>query len=146
MPVAHSTAIRQLQDTIARYWKFLNSERGITVNRLISAEQPQFPELAELYATEILERFNEEVAVIIQRGSEAGDFRDTDPALSARMLTALIVQSSAWANGGIAVLKGKSAELIPGEVTEFFLRAMAPDDAAFAQADGAPAHRGGLNN
>lgn len=146
VPVGSATAIRQLNDTITRYWRFLNSETGITVHRLVNAEQSHFPELAELYAREVVVRLNEKVAVIIQRGIEAGEFRDTDPAVSARMLAALIVQSAAWANGGVEILAGEGAEKIPGEVTEFFLRAMAPEDTAFAQADGAPAYRGGLNN
>ena len=102
--------------------------------------------MAELYATEVLVRFNEALAVIIKRGVEGGEFRETDPAVAARMLSAMIVQSAAWANGGVEILAAQSAEKTPSEVTEFFLRAVAPEEAAFAQADGAPAYRGGLNN
>ena len=145
VPTATGTAIRQLDDTVSRYWEFLNSETGITVNRLVNAEQARFPELAELYAREVLVRFNGTVAVIIQRGIEDGEFREMDPAVAARMLSAMVVQNANWANAGAETV-GRSAEKVRSEVTEFFLRAMAPEDAAFAQADGAPAYRGGLNN
>jgi hypothetical protein len=117
----------------------------VAVNRLVTAEQAHFPELAELYATEVVVRFREELRLIIQRGIEDGEFRETDPGASSRMLAALTVQNASWANGGVAAL-AKSSTRALRELTEFFLRAMAPDEAAFAQADGAPSDRRGLNN
>ena len=140
-----ASATRQLLDTVESYWQFLNSDTMVTVNRLVSAEQSRFPELAELYASRVVVRFKEELQVIIERGIEEGEFGETDPGSSARMLAALIIQNASWANIGIPAL-GKSSTKVLREVTEFFLRAVAPEDAAFAQADGAPADRRGLNN
>lgn len=145
-PAAHTTATRQLLDAVARHWKFLNSETAATVNRLVSAEQSQFPELAELYATNVVIRFEGELRQIIDRGINAGEFRETDPAVAARMFTALTMQRASWANGGFVALGGESSEAVLSDLTEFCLRAIAPDEAAFAQADGAPVPRRGLNN
>ncbi|MDQ3674771.1 MAG: TetR/AcrR family transcriptional regulator [Gemmatimonadota bacterium] len=143
---APTTATRQLLDTLARQWDFLNSDTALTVSHLVNAEQREFPELAELYAAEVIVRFVEELEEIIERGIEQGEFGGLDPAVAARMLTALTTQSASWSNGGVAALGGNTSSPVLGEVTEFFLRAMAPEDAAFAQADGATARRGSLNN
>ena len=145
-PEAGTTATRQLLDTVGFYWDFLNSETAVTVNRLVSAEQLKFPELAELYAAEVVVRLEEQLRVIIQRGIAGGEFFETDPAVTSRMLTALTVQNASWVNGGVVSLAGKSSKKVLRELTEFVIRSLAPEDAAFAQADGAPAGRGGLNN
>ena len=143
---AENTPTRQLIATVARYWQFLNSETVVSVNRLVSAEQAQFPELAELYATEVVLRLEDEVREAIERGIEEGEFRETDPGVAARMLSAITIQRAAWANGGVVAFGRERGEAILKEIGDFVLRALAPEDAAFAQADGAPTRRGALNN
>jgi AcrR family transcriptional regulator len=143
---ADNAPTRQLLATVARYWQFLNSETVVSVNRLVSAEQAQFPELSELYATEVVLRLEDEVREVIERGIAEGEFREADPGVAARMLSALTIQRASWANGGVVALGGESSEAIFREITNFCLRALAPEEAAFAQADGAPTLRGALNN
>jgi len=136
----------QLYDTLARYWHFLSSPMALVVNRLVQSEQWQFPELTGLYATGVLTPLEEELEEIIGKGIRNGDFREMDPRVAARMLTAVTVQSANRAAGGTLAVAGKSGDEVFGEITEFCLQAMVPADAAFAQADGAPALRGALNN
>jgi hypothetical protein len=129
---------RQLLDTISRQWQFLTSPAAATVSRLVHAEKSRFPELAELYWMEVVSRFSEQVSPIIRRGIEMGEFRQLDPAVAARMLTALAVQTALWHElGGPPALTGKSSEAVLRELTEFYLQAIAPPDNAFPQADGA---------
>jgi AcrR family transcriptional regulator len=129
---------RQLLDTISRQWAFLTSPIALTVHRLVHAEQWQFPELAELYAREVVSRFGEETGPIIRRGIQAGEFREVDPALAARMLTALAIQNALWwETEGSTSLTNKSSEAVLRELTDFYLQAIALRDAAFPQADGA---------
>lgn len=129
---------RQLLDTLSRQWAFLTSPGAVTVNRLVHAEQWQFPELAELYAREVVSRFGEQLSRIIRRGIDAGEFRELDPPVAARMLTALAMQNALWLEtGGAPSLTGKSSTAVLRELTEFYLQAITLSDAAFPQADGA---------
>lgn len=144
---ASGTASRQLRDTISRQWHFLASEPGLTVSRLVAAEQWQFPDLAELYAQEVVSRFVEELSGPIRRGMGTGEFRELDPLVAARMLTALAVQSAGWHGAGVSpALAGKSSAVVLRELTEFYLQAIAQSDSAFPQADGASDLRGALNS
>jgi AcrR family transcriptional regulator len=137
-PPAPGSPTRQLLDTISRQWVFLTSPDTITVSRLVHAEQWQFPELAELYATEVVSRFAEQLTPIIRRGIDVGDFRDLDPSVAARMLTALAIQSALWREpGGTSSLTGKKREEVLRELTAFYLQAIAVSNNAFPQADGA---------
>jgi AcrR family transcriptional regulator len=129
---------RQLLDTISQQWQFLTSPAAASVSRLVQAEKWRFPELAELYRIEVVSRFSEQLAAIIGRGIEMGEFRQLDPAVAARMLTALAIQSALWYELGEArAMTGKSSEAVLRELTEFYLQAIAPPDNAFPQADGA---------
>jgi AcrR family transcriptional regulator len=125
--------------------QFLNSETVVSVNRLVSAEQAQFPELTELYATEVVLRLEDEVREVIERGIEQGEFCETDSGVAARMVAALTIQRASWANGGVVAFGRERGDAILREIGDFCLRALAPED-AFAQADGAPTRRGALNN
>jgi AcrR family transcriptional regulator len=129
---------RQLLDTISSQWQFLTSARALTVNRLVLAEQWQFPELAELYSLEVVSRFTDALSPIIRRGSATGEFRELDPAVAARMLTALALQSALWtATKGIATVSEMNSEAVLSELIEFYLQAIARPDNASPQADGA---------
>jgi hypothetical protein len=136
--LAPGSPTRQLLDTISRQWQFLTSPDATIVSRLVQAEKWRFPDLAELYWMEVVSRFSEQLTPIIRRGIEIGEFRQLDPAVAARMLTALAVQSALWyALGETPARGGKSSEAVLRELTEFYLQAIAPPDNAFPQADGA---------
>jgi len=115
------------------------------VSRLVAAEQWQFPDLAELYAREVVSRFVEELSEPIRRGVATGEFRALDPLVTARMLTALSVQSALWQGAGGPPVP-KSSAVVLRELTEFYLQAIAQSDSAFPQADGASDLRGALNS
>jgi len=137
-PLTPGSPTRQLLDTISSQWVFLTSPDAITVSRLVHAEQWQFPELAELYASEVVSRFGDQLTPIIRRGIDAGDFRDIDPSVAARMLTALAVQSALWREtGGPSSLTEKNSEEVLRELTGFYLQAIAVSNYSFPQADGA---------
>lgn len=117
------------------------------MSRLIAAEESQFPDLAELYAREVLSRFIGDLSESIRRGVATGEFRDVDPLVTARMLTALAIQSALWQGaGGPPLPARKSSAVVLSELTEFYLQAIAQSDSAFPQADGASDLRGALNS
>ena len=111
------------------YWAWLRSPVFPAMHRLINSELRNFPDLAEFYATEVIERAHRLVRGILERGMDAGIFRRTDPLVAARMLSAVFITHANWHHQRHSF---KSIELVPDDVLlvqirEFFLNAMRPD-------------------
>jgi AcrR family transcriptional regulator len=134
------TPTTQLLAFMRGYWAFVRSPAFITIYRLVLGELHQFPDLARFYAHEVVARGQKLMAGIISRGIDAGEFREIDPMVAARMLVAIIVMNGIWRDEhtGVPLLAHKSDEEVFSELAQFYLHAIAPLDGAFAQADGAP--------
>ncbi len=134
------TPTNQLLAFMRGYWAFVRSPVFITIYRLVLGELHQFPDLAKFYAHEVVARGQKLMAGIISRGIDAGEFREIDPMVAARMLVAIIVMNGIWRDEhtGVPLLAHKSDEEVFSELAQFYLHAIAPSDGAFAQADGAP--------
>jgi AcrR family transcriptional regulator len=134
------TPTNQLLAFMKGYWAFVRSPLFITIYRLVLGELHQFPDLARFYAHEVVARGQKLMAGIISRGIDAGEFREIDPMVAARMLVAIIVMNGIWRDEhtGVPLLAHKTDEEVFSELAQFYLHAIAPLDGAFAQADGAP--------
>ena len=134
------TPSNQLVAFMRGYWAFVRSPVFVTIYRLVLAELHQFPDLAKFYAQEVVARGQKLLSGIISRGIEAGEFRDIEPMVAARMLVAIIVMNGIWRDEhtGVPLLAHKSDEEVFRELAQFYMHAIAPTDGAFAQADGAP--------
>jgi AcrR family transcriptional regulator len=130
----------QLLAFMRGYWEFVRSPVFMTIYRLVLAELHQFPDLAKFYAHEVVARGQKLLAGIIRRGVDAGEFREIDPMVAARMLVALTVMNGIWRDEltGVPLLAHKTDEEVFRELAQFYLHAISPSDGAFAQADGAP--------
>ena len=128
---------KQLGDTIATQWWLLTREPTVTAIRLLTSEQWQYPDLAELYSTDVITRFSDGVATILEAGARTGEFRSLDPRAAARMLAALVVQSAGWRASGGGPFADQGSEDVLRELIEFYFQAVSPLDSAFPQADGA---------
>ncbi len=133
------TPTNQLLAYMRGYWAFVRSPVFSTIYRLVLGELHQFPDLAAFYAHEVVARGQKLLAGIIRRGIDAGEFRDIDPMIAARMLVALTVMNGIWRDEhtGVPLLAHKSDDEVFNELAQFYLHAIAPGDGAFAQADGA---------
>ena len=78
------------------YWEFIRSPRFAPIFRLIHAELAQFPDLARFYADEVVSRNHRLFAAVIKRGIDQGEFREVDPLVAARMLSAPFVMHGIW--------------------------------------------------
>jgi len=136
----HGTPGSQLLAFMKGYWAFVRSPVFITIYRLVLAELHQFPDLAKFYAIEVVARGQKLLSGIIQRGIDAGEFRDIDPMVAARMLVALTVMNGIWRDEhtGVPLLAHKTDEEVFNELAQFYLYSIAPSEGAYAQADGAP--------
>lgn len=64
--------------------------------KLIIAEAANFPDLAQLYRAQVIERVLGVLASIVARGVASGEFRPTDPRLAARLVIAPLLFSTIW--------------------------------------------------
>ena len=138
--VTHGTPTVQLLTFMRGYWTFVRSPVFSTIYRLVLGELHQFPDLAKFYAHEVVARGQKLLSGIIRRGIDAGEFREIDPMVAARMLVALIVMNGIWRDEhtGVPLLAHKSDEEVFNELAQFYLHSIVPSEGAFAQADGAP--------
>jgi AcrR family transcriptional regulator len=93
---ATTSATVSLERHMRRYWLFIRSPKFAPMFRLIYAELSQHPDLARFYAEEVVTRGHRLLASIIRRGIEQGEFRDVDPLVAARMLSAPFVLHGIW--------------------------------------------------
>ena len=138
--LTHGTPTAQLLGFMRGYWTFVRSPVFSTIYRLVLGELHQFPDLAKFYASEVVARGQKLLGGIIRRGTDAGEFREIDPMIAARMLVALVVMNGIWRDEhtGVPLLAHKSDEEVFNELAQFYLHSIAPSEGAFAQADGAP--------
>jgi AcrR family transcriptional regulator len=79
-----------------RYWAFIRTPKFAPVFRLVHAELAKHPDLARFYADEVVNRGHRLIASIVKRGIDQGEFRDIDPLVAARMLSAPFVMHGIW--------------------------------------------------
>ena len=139
--ITQGTPTSQLYAAMRAHWKFVRSPVFSTIHRLVLGELHQFPDLAQFYADEVVARGQKLLSGIVRRGIDAGEFREIDPMVAARMLVAITVMNAIWRDEhtGVPLLCHKNDEEVFGELAQFYLHAIAASEGAFAQADGAPA-------
>lgn len=122
------TATAQLRSVAGGWWRFLRTERFQVVHRLVIAELPQFPDLMQFYADEVIARGRRIVAAIIARGVSLGEFRPIDPEVGARMLSALAITHSLWCarRQCFVSLMHRTDDEVRDELIDFFLHALRP--------------------
>ena len=135
------TPTEQLLAAMRGYWAFVRSPIFNTLHRLVLGELHQFPDLARFYAEEVVARGLKLLSGRIRRGIDAGEFRDVDPMVAARMLVAITVMNGIWLDErtGVPLLCHKNDEEVFRELAQFYLHSLTATSSACEQADGAPA-------
>jgi AcrR family transcriptional regulator len=123
------SAAAQLRVVASGWWAFLRTDRFQVVQRLVMAELPQFPDLMQFYADEVIARGRRLVAAIVSRGTARGEFRAIDPEVGARMLSALAMTHSLWCarRQFFPSLMQRTDDDVRDELIDFFLHALRPD-------------------
>jgi AcrR family transcriptional regulator len=126
-----ASATETLTDFMRQYWTFIRSSQFAPIFRLIHAEIHNFPDLARFYAEEVVSRGQRLIIGIITRGIETGEFRDVDPAVAARMLSAPFVMHGLWCTHRecFTSVAKKTDEQVLDELMQFYLYAIRPCDA-----------------
>ena len=118
-----------LEKWMEGYWAWLRSPVFPAMHRLISSELTSFPDLAEFYATEVIERAQRLVRGMLERGMDDGVFRRMEPQIAARMLSSMFVTHATWYHQRQCF---KSITDIPDvvllqQIRDFFFNALRPD-------------------
>jgi AcrR family transcriptional regulator len=111
-----------------QYWAFIRSSDFAPLFRLIHAEIHNFPDLALFYGEEVVSRGQRLIAGIICRGIDAGEFRQVDPFVAARMLSAPFVMHGLWCRHRecFASVAKKTDDQVLDELMQFYLYAIQP--------------------
>ena len=124
--LASETAEAQLRRLGQGWWTFLRTERVQVLQRLVSLELGQFPDLMQFYADEVIARGRRLVSGIIALGVERGAFRNVDPQLAARMFSSIWMSHSTWCARREFFKTLGSDEQVLDEMLEFYLYALRP--------------------
>ena len=121
-------ATEQLLRFMSSYWTFVRSPAFAVIYRVVVSELHNFPDLVAFYGTEVVARAQNLLAGIIRRGTAAGEFRQIDPSVAARMLTSLFSTNAMWCSKRhhFPNMKERTDEQIFGELTDFFMSALRP--------------------
>jgi AcrR family transcriptional regulator len=132
--IVHGSATEQLRTYLRGYWAFVRSPRFEAIYRLVLAELQNFPDLAQFYSEEVVQRSARLIGRIIQHGIDSGEFRPIDPRVAARMLQALIVSHGLWCSRQkfFPHMAGATDEKVLADLTDFYFHAImaAPGEAA----------------
>lgn len=122
------SATEVLTEFMRQYWAFIRSSDFSPLFRLIHAEIHNFPDLARFYGEEVVSRGQRLIAGIIGRGIDTGEFRQIDPLVAARMLSAPFVMHGLWCRHRecFASVAKKTDEQVLDELMQFYLYAIQP--------------------
>ena len=124
------SATEALVSFMRGYWDFVRSPAFASLFRLINSEIHNFPDLAQFYAQEVVARKQRLISAVIRRGVDAGEFRDVEPMLAARMLSAPMVMHALWCNHRecFTTIARKSDKQVFNEIMNFYLHAIRADN------------------
>ena len=81
---------------IRGWWNALVQSPFSGIPKLVIGESGNFPELAQFYFEEVIERGSRLVESVLARGVEAGEFRALDPHHVTRVAIAPVVMAALW--------------------------------------------------
>jgi AcrR family transcriptional regulator len=123
-----SDAPRALWSWMEGYWAWLRSPVFPAMHRLMSSELHSFPDLAEFYAKEVIERAQRLLCRMLEQGMKAGQFRKMDPRVAARMLTSLFLTHALWYHQRrcFKSIRNTTDDALLAQIRDFFFHAMRP--------------------
>jgi len=92
-------SIKDLLMTLAENWRCNVLETDVSgISKIIMAEASNFPELAQFYMQNVIQRSRAFMVSLIKLGIERGEFRECNPQHVARTFLAPMVFSAIWKN------------------------------------------------
>lgn len=85
-----------LRQVIQSWWHRIGATKASGISKLILAEADNFPELAQFYQEEVMERGLRMISSMLERGIDSGEFRVVDVPQTTQVLMAPLLMLSAW--------------------------------------------------
>ncbi len=85
-----------LRRLMHQWWDSLDAAQLAGIPKLVISEASNFPELAQFWFDEVVQRGRQIFAGVVRRGSEGGAFRQVDVDLAVRAVLAPILMAAIW--------------------------------------------------
>jgi AcrR family transcriptional regulator len=85
-----------LRDLIYRWWELVGKTNLSAIPKLIIAEAGNFPETAHYFNDHVVQRIDQLLASVLQRGMDSGEFRRVDIGSAVDMITAPVLMRVIW--------------------------------------------------
>jgi AcrR family transcriptional regulator len=130
--LARGTATEQLTSYLSQQWTVFALPDSEGWVRLVLLELHKYPDLAQFYRTEVIERSNRVLGDIVRRGVASGEFRPLDPECAVRMIKAVILMHVLWSGNLSQTMQDRETarDQVLQEITEFVLHALRVSTAA----------------
>jgi AcrR family transcriptional regulator len=126
MATEHS-ATGQIRAYTRAVWEYMRTPVFEKLHRLASGELRNFPVLYQFFLQEVPIRNMNAVAGLVRRGIAAGEFRELDADVAARMFLALMLNHGVWCakRQQLPFMGEVSDEQLLEQMLDFFLHAIA---------------------
>jgi AcrR family transcriptional regulator len=85
-----------LRQMLRTWWTQIGATKVAGLAKLMMAESGNFPELAQFYNEEVIERGSRLLTGILERGVARGEFRPLDPVMMTNVLVAPVMTLMMW--------------------------------------------------
>jgi AcrR family transcriptional regulator len=112
---------------LTSYWANTQSPHSLRMLRMALSEVWKYPDLADFYGREVIERGWRLLASIVQQGIERGEFRPMDPMLAARCISATFLMHKVWcepSSPGHHLVKDQTPEQHKAQIIDLFIHAL----------------------
>jgi AcrR family transcriptional regulator len=111
------------------YWAWLRSPVFPAMHRLVNSELHSFPDVAEFYVKEVIERAHRLISDMLERAMDGGHLRRMDPLVAGRMLSSIFVTHALWYHQRdlFKSINNARCDDMFEQIRDFFLHAMRPD-------------------
>lgn len=125
---AAESATAALSTYLEHHWRFMDRDDAEGWVRLALLELHKFPDLAQFYRTEVIDRSNAVLIGIIDRGIAAGEFRPADPAAVVMMIKGILLTHVIWCGSHSLnpAARAKPRTRTLHDITDFVLHALRP--------------------
>jgi AcrR family transcriptional regulator len=126
--VTAESATAALRASLEHHWTYMDRDDAEGWVRLALLELHKFPDLAQFYRDEVVNRSNAVLIGIIERGIATGEFRPTDADAAVMMIKGILLTHVIWcgAHSPNPAMRAKPREQILHDITDFVLHALRP--------------------
>jgi AcrR family transcriptional regulator len=85
-----------LRRLVLEWWQSLDGAQLAGIPKLVMSEASNFPELAQFWFDEVVQRGRQIFAGVLRRGIDGGEFREVDVDLAVRAMLAPVLMAAIW--------------------------------------------------